>query len=432
VNARRSFGFLDHFALWASLGAGLYLMPFGALLVPALSIEQAVLATMVAGLLGGLIIAAIAGIASNTGRSTAELLSEPFGGRGRWPIGLLLVARHLLFTLFAVVLIADAAELISERSLGAGLRPVWVTLFAAVGLGLATMGPDRLSVGLRRVGLWLILLVALAISVSAYAEFEIPAYLKRPAAGGWPSFWQATDVMLVFPLLWLPVVADFARKGRESLTAARGSFAGVFVASVWFGTLGILYLPATDSGDIPGFLVGMQLGLGALVLLFVLQIDEIYASAYATVPAFELLGTGTRARLAAAALVVVVSPAALLTHLGDLEGYVLLVAALFIPAFAIVISRACWAVPRPISVPLLAWLAGFLLYQWISPSEIGWWQDAFSFPFEAAGLSFPLSDRVTWLGAAIPSFLLAFAVDLVVPASWRVFPVQRQKQRAAE
>jgi len=432
VNAGRSFGFLDHFALWASLGASLYLMPFGALLVPALSIEQAVLATVVAGLLGGLLIAAIAAIASNTGRSTAELLSEPFGDRGRWPIGLLLVARHVLFTLFALVLMADAAELISERSLGVGLRPVWVALFAAVGLGLATMGPDRVSVGLRRAGLWLVLLVALAISVSAYAEFEIPAYLKRPAAGGWPSFWQATDVMLVFPLLWLPVVADFARKGRESRSAARGSFAGVFVASMWFGTLGILYLPATDSGDISGFLVGMQLGLGALALLFVLQTDEIYANAYATVPAFEFLGAGTRARLAATALVVVVSPAALLIRLGDLEGYVLIAASVFVPAFAIVISRACWAIPRPISVPLLAWLAGFVLYQWISPGEIGWWQDALRPTFDAVGLSFPLSERVTWLGAAIPSFLLAFAVDLVTPAVSRLLPVQHQKQQAAE
>src|SRR3990172_11669009 len=70
VNGGRSLGFLDHFALWASLGASLYLMPFGALLVPALSIEQALLATVVAGLLGGLLIASIGAIASHTRRST--------------------------------------------------------------------------------------------------------------------------------------------------------------------------------------------------------------------------------------------------------------------------------------------------------------------------------------------------------------------------
>ena len=159
-------------------------MPFAALLVPALSIEQAVLATMVAGLIGGLLIASIAAIAANTGRSTAELLAEPFGDRGRWPVALLLMTRHLLFAIFALAVIADSAQLISERSLGVGLRGVWVVLFGAVGLALVLAGPERVSVGMRRAGLWLVLLVAVAISVSAYAEFEIPSYLQRPSAGG--------------------------------------------------------------------------------------------------------------------------------------------------------------------------------------------------------------------------------------------------------
>ena len=127
MNGERKFGFLDHFALWAGLGASLYLMPFGALLVPALSIEQAILAAALAGLIGGLLIAAIAGIAASSGRSTVELLSAPFGEEGRWPVGVLLMARHLVFAVFALVLITDSAELISERSLGAeaqhGLGP---------------------------------------------------------------------------------------------------------------------------------------------------------------------------------------------------------------------------------------------------------------------------------------------------------------------
>lgn len=431
MTSRRSFGFLDHFALWASLGASLYLMPFAALLVPALSIEQAILATMVAGLIGGLLIASIAAIAANTGRSTAELLTEPFGDRGRWPVALLLMTRHLLFAIFALAVIADSAQLISERSLGVGLRGVWVVIFGAAGLALVLVGPERVSAGMRRAGLWLVLLVAVAVSASAYAEFEIPSYLTRPAAGGWPSFWQATDVMLIFPLLWLPVVADFARFGRDSRSAARGSFAGVFVASIWFGVLGILYLPATSSGDIPGFLVGMQLGLGALGLLFLLQIDEVYANTYATVPAIESVGAGARARFAPAFTIAAAIPAATLLHVGDLEGYVLLVASVFIPAFAVVIARALWPATRPQEVALPAWLAGFLLYQWIMPADIGWWRDGLDLASGLAGVPFPLSDHVTWLGAAVPAFLLTFGIDLFAPAVARLLRAQQRADVAA-
>lgn len=430
MTKERRFGFLDHFALWASLGSSLYLMPFGALLVPALSIEQAVLATMLAGLIGGLLIASVAAVAAASGRSTAELLAAPFGDRGHRPVAVLLVVRHLLFAIFALVLVTDSAELISERSLGTGLRPLWAGLFGAAGLALALAGPGRVSTGMRRAGLWLVLLVALAVSASAYAEFEIPSYLRRPAAGGWPSFWQATDIMLIFPLLWLPVVADFARFGRDSRSAARGSFAGVFVASIWFGVLGILYLPATESGDIPGFLVGMQLGLGALVLLFLLQADEIYVSVYASMPAIESLGAGAFARFAPAALLAVAVPVAMLLNVADLEGYVLLLAAVFVPAFAVVLAHSLRPERGPAVVPVVAWICGFVLYQWITPTEIGWWQDALSAPFDALGLPFALSDDVTWLGAAIPAFLVAFGIDLLIPPVMRVFSARPRVPQA--
>jgi purine-cytosine permease-like protein len=226
--------------------------------------------------------------------------------------------------------------------------------------------------------------------------------------------------LLIFPLLWLPVVADFARFGRNPWPTARGTFTGVFVASAWFGILGLLYLPATDSGDIPGFVVGMQLGLGALALLLILQADEIYASAYATFPVLESLGAGRLARILAALLVVIASAAAVQLHVGDLEGYVVLAGSVFVPAFAIVIARSVWAAPRSPLVPALAWVCGFALYQWISPAGIGWWRDALDSMFETAGQPFPLTDEATWLGAAVPSFLLAFALDMLGPALTRL------------
>jgi purine-cytosine permease-like protein len=431
VNSARKFGFLDHFALWASLGASLYLMPFGALLVPALSIEQAVLATILAGTLGGLLIAVVAALAASSGQSTAEMLDAPFGNKATWPIATLLIVRHLLFAVFALVLIADSAELISERALGSGLRPLWVALFGIAVVGLALAGPVRVFTGMRRVGLWMILLVAVAVAVSAYTEFEIPSYLRRPAVGGWPSFWQATDIMLIFPLLWLPVVADFARLGRDSVAAARGSFAGVLGASIWFGVLGILYLPATDSGDIPGFLVGMQLGLGALALVFLLQTDEVYVSSHATIAVLESLGAGAWARFAPALLLVIALPATLLWHVADLEGYVLLAAAVFVPAFAVALAHAFISRPRTPVVSAVAWCCGFIVYQWITPAEIGWWQDVFRSPFDALGLPFALSDEATWLGAAVPSFMVALCIDLLVSPVARALSLRKPAPQSA-
>ena len=105
----------------------------------------------------------------------------------------------------------------------------------------------------------------------------------------------------------------------------------------------------------------------------------------------------------------------MLLNVADLEGYLLLVAALFVPAFAVVLAHALRPERGPAAVPAVAWACGFVLYQWITPAEIGWWQDGLSAPFDALGLPFPLSDDVTWLGAAVPAFLLAFWIDLLLP-----------------
>ena len=407
------FGFFDNFALWATLCATLYLMPFGALLVPALSIEQAIVAALIAGLLSGLLLAAIAALASRTGNSTAQLLAEPFGQRSRWPVALLLLARHALFAAFALILIADAAEVVGERAVGVDLRPIWVLLFAAAGFALVVAGPRRVATILRRGGIWLVLLVAVGVAASAYMEFEIPSYLRRPAVGGWPSIWQAIDVMLIVPLLWLPVVADFGRLGRKPGAVANGTFVGVFLMVAWFGMLGIIYLPATESGDIPGFVVGMELSLGAIVLLFLLQADEVYASLYAAVPTLESIGVRGDARLAGVVPLLVAIPAALFLSIGDLEPYLLLASAAFIPAFGVVIAHALWPAQRSAAPAVVAVIAGFVAYQWISPADIAWWQDVIEEPFALIALPFPLGDEASWLGAAIPSFVIAFAIQLL-------------------
>lgn len=417
----RNFGLLEHFALWATLSAGLYIMPFGSQLVPAMSIERAVLAAAVAAFIAGLLIAAIATAAARNGSTTLDLIAAPFGGCASVPLALLLLVRNVAFAAFALSFMAEAASVVSDRATGEALRPVWVMAFGLLAGILVRLGPEFV-VGkvLKRAGLWIVLLLAVVIAGSAYMEFEVPAYLKRPAVGGWPSFWQGVDIMLVVPLLWLPVVADFARFGKDTRSACMGSFLGVFVMTLWFGALGIVYLPAVESGDISGFVVGMNMSLGAAVLLFLLQGDEVFASGVSAENALNALPLPRIARsapalLVIAAAVVVALPADLLRA----EGTFLLLGSLFVPLFGVVIADQLVAREgsRFAPVPLLAWATGFLAYHWISPPEAQWWLDVTEWLFaDTLGLPFPLTDEVTWLGAAIPSFLAAFAVQLALAA----------------
>ncbi len=414
----RSFGFLDHAALWGSLGLTLYIMPYGSLLVPALSLEQAFLAVVVAAILGALLLAAVAAIAAHSGLPTVGLLGQFFGERASPLVATLLLARNVVWAAFALSLIADSAELVSNRALGAGLRPLWVVSFGLIALVLAAAGPQFVvSKALWRAGLWLALLVAAVVTLSAYREFGLPTYLQRPAVGGWPSFWQAVDVMLIVPLLWLPVVADYARLDRSAARAFGGSFAGFFVATVWLGFLGVVYLPALETGDVAGFVVGMQVGLAALVLLLLLQADEVFANVHSAGVALRaLLPLADRA--SALALGSLVIALALPFDFLEFEGSLLLFASLFVPLFGVLMADQILgrhAAERAVAPPVLAaWALGFLLYHWISPADVGWWRDALGWLFaDALRLPFPLTDEVTWLGAGVPSFLAGFLAHLI-------------------
>jgi len=416
---QRTFGLLDHMALWGSLGITLYIMPFGSLIVPALSLEQAFLAAVVAALLGGLIVAGVAAIAAHSGLSTVELLAQLLGRRSTPFLGTLLLVRNVVWAALALSLIANSAELVSERGLGAGLRPLWVVVFGTIGLALVAAGPQfTVRKLLRRAGLWLALLLAAGVTLSAYMEYEFPAYLRRPAVGGWPSFWQAVDVMLIVPLLWLPLVADYARWGKSVGSSFSGTFLGLFVATAWLGFLGVAYLPAVETGDISGFVVGMQLGLAALVILLLLQADDVFANVHSAGVALGSVWPAARRAgflipgLAALAL-------ALAFDFLEFERTLLLLASLFVPLFGVLMADFVQTrgTVQPAAAPsaLTAWALGFLLYHWISPTEVGWWQDAMSWLFaDALHLPFPLTDEVTSLGAAIPSFLAGFAIHFVV------------------
>jgi len=414
---QRTFGFLEHAALWGSLGISLYVMPFGSLLAPALSLKEALAAVVVAAILGGLLLAAVAAIAAHSGLSTAGLLGRLFGERASPLIAALLLVRNVAWAAFALSLIADAAELVSDRALGAGARPLWVIVFGLAGLVLAAAGPEFvIRKLLRRAGLWLALLVAAAVTLSAYLEFGVPAYLQRPAVGGWPSFWQAVDVMLVVPLLWLPLVADYARLGRTLGGAFSGSFAGMFAGTAWMGILGVVYLPAVESGDVAGFVVGMKLGLAALVLILLLQVDEVFAGVHSAGVALRSvlpIGPKVGALVLGCLVIALVLPFDLL----DVEGSLLLLATLFVPLFGVLLADQLFARPDARSAApsaLAAWALGFLLYHWISPPDAGWWQDAMSRLFaDLLHLPFPLTDEVTWLGAAIPAFLAGFVLHAV-------------------
>jgi NCS1 family nucleobase:cation symporter-1 len=404
----RTLGLLDNAALWGNLGFSLLLMVTGAFLVPALGLGEAFLAILIGAVIGNLMLATAAVIGADSGLPTMALLRAPLGIRGSYAASLLALARNVAWGTFALMVMGEGAVGLS-RHLGFEGRAIWIILFGVLGM----------------------LLAGLLITYSAFASSGIPDLMRRPAVGGWPSFWQGVDMVVALPIAWLPLVADYSRFSRGARNAFLGTFGGFFLATVWFTMLGVLYVPTISSSDVLGFILVIPFGVLAFLILLVTETDETFASVYSASLSLQNLAPWLNQRRVTLVIGVFCTALALGVAFIHYENFLLLLGSVFVPLFGILAAdhfllrrRATpsddalhqnggrfWYRGGVNAPALVIWLAGFLLYNWISPGTLSWWVDGMEGFFHGLlRLPFPLDEKVSWLSASIPAFLFSFVL----------------------
>ena len=103
---------------------------------------------------------------------------------------------------------------------------------------------------------------------------------------------------------------------------------------------------------------------------------------------------------------------ALVIDLRNYQPFLYLLGSFFVPLFGVLLAD--WLLAgrhydrdRRVRAPevrvemIVAWLAGFCLYQWLAPVGPGWWTDLVAHTHPHA---------LPWGGASLPSFAAAFAL----------------------
>ncbi|MCH8900755.1 MAG: hypothetical protein IIC88_00475 [Chloroflexi bacterium] len=433
ADADRPLGTLGHLALWANLGTGLYLLVVGAWLVPALSIPQAIVATVIGAALGSAMVAAAVRLGAAENRPGVVLHRTALGESGANLYGVLASFRHLAWGAVQLAIAAEVAAVVMARQGLGGGRPLWAAIFGALVLLMVLAGPSSV---IRR---WLVpsvaltLLIAVVFAYSAWSDFGISAMLKREPTGGWPDMTGAVDIVAAVALISLPVATDLGRLGTAR-RAGRAAFAGLAGMTVWFVLLGVLFVPAVDGHDLAGFLLATPAGALALVLLVVLELDGAFVSLYAL--SSTVRGWVPKADVALPAAVGGAAVFALGGALLDPFNYgdtLLLLGAAFAPLLGVLLAvrlvRRWWfrvtektrlrpdgrleitsgSISPPVLGGAFAWGLGFLLYNWAAPLEIPGWTAAMSVLFQDV-LRLPFPAGVPGLSATALGFAAAFVV----------------------
>lgn len=414
--AERVFGMHDHMALWFSLGVGLLVMQVGAYLLPALSPPQAVLAIVVGSMLGAGLLGWMAKIACDTGLSSSALMTHVYGRQfAKLPIFLNLV-QLVGWGTFELVIMRDASVAIGRQSgvMAASYWPVAITLMWGAAIALLISGSMLKLVRqiIARVALPLVV-----VSLLWLTWYFVGLALEQ----GWQSLWQrkgeggmgwlpTMDLVIAMPISWLPLVADYARHGRDGRSAMRGTWLGFAIANIWCYGLGVLVTLTLPSQDLVTALLLAQGGLIALTLIMLDEVDNAYGDVYSgAMSAHSIYPTWSLRRwglLITAGCVVL----ALVLPMHSIEPFLLLLSSVFVPLFGVILGRLAW---QPASERLAQaphWMAQAKHAHW---PAVGLW---------LAGIALyhcmPLIS--THAGSALPTLLACFVLARCLPRAKHV------------
>ncbi|MFN8222980.1 MAG: cytosine permease [Gaiellales bacterium] len=416
----RTLSGFDLALLWANLGVSLLVIVAGAILVPALSLPHALVAIVVGCLVGNLMLAVAALIGAQAGVPAMVLLRRPLGQRGSYLPTVLNVIQCVGWTVFELVVIATAAAALSDELVGLEGRWLWTLTFGALALGFGLLGPiGVVRTVLRRAAVWVVPLAVGYLGWWALTGDGLGRAWRAEDEGGLTTL-QAIDLVVAVTVSWVPLAADYTRFARSPRSAFWASGLGYFVPDVLLLALGAVALLTRDLADpaaLPAAIAGG--GIVALLALFALTVgetDEAFANAYSGAVSLQNLFPALPQRALVVATTLLGIGGALILELTDFQGFLYLLGSFFVPLFAVLLAdwlaRGRRYAPGDmiavgVDAPAIgAWLAGFVAYQWLSPTGPGWWVE------QVQRLHPP-----GWtIGATLPSFCVSFALGLLAVA----------------
>jgi putative hydroxymethylpyrimidine transporter CytX len=438
----RPLGLLDQGVLWLSMGASLLIAAAAVFVLfplpgsPPLSIAAAVTVVVVGVLAGSTLLSLAAGIGARTGAPAMAMLRGLLGRRTSYLPTTLNLFQCFGWAAVEIFVIAAVATALT----GPGWRPFWVVVagVTATVMAVRPLGMVRL---IRRYLGWLVLVSTVVLLVGLLRS-GIPA----SPGGGWSGFWVSFDVVVALPVSWIPLAADYTRHARTPRIAMVGAFGGYSLSSIAFfllGLLSVLTVAGLDQQVTPtGFavgLIGLPLGGLALVVLLLDEVDKAFANVYSSAMSTQNLVPRVDRRVLAVGIGTVATLAALLADLEQYESFLLLIGAVFVP-LGVVLITDFYLVRRvvlgrvgygyDVAEPgrgrwllLLPWLAGFVVYQLVSPGLVDGWAQWWTSVRDGLGVVPP-----SWLSASVAAAVVAFVATVVVGGALAV-RLRRRRDR---
>ena len=411
----RVLGLVDTMLLWGNLSVSLLVIVLGAVLVPALSLKQALLAIVIGAVAGNLLLGLAALIGADARVPGMVVLRAPLGRRGSYVPTVVNVAQNLGWSTFELIVISTAAAALSKKVFGFEARWAWALLFGCVAVALALLGPiGFVRRYVRKFAVWAVAASMVYLTWWALDKSDLHGFWHASGAGGL-SLGSGIDVVIGSIVSWTPLAADYTRFSRDRRSAFWGASVGYLIPTIWcfgLGTLLVLARNISDAADVPAAVAaGGAVSAFALLALTVDESDEAFADIYSTAVSIQNVLPRVSQRLLIVLVSATATGLAVAIDLRNYQTFLLLLGSVFVPLFGVLLADWLRAGARYREGDifgargwrpdqLAAWIAGFALYQWLSPQGPSWWTDLVAHLHPG---------HATWT-ASLPSFAAAFVL----------------------
>jgi len=403
--SERVFTGFSHTSLWFSLGVGLLVIQIGAYLVPAMGTQDALLAILLGSLLGSGLVAWVAKLGCDTGLSSAGLMHQVYGsGFAKLPI-VLNVIQLVGWTSFELVIMREGTLAMGEQHMGwSGNYLVMATVFwgSILTLLMASSMLGLVRHFVSRFGLPLVVMSLAWLTwqfLGVLQTQDVSAFWNRSGNNSM-GFLSAIDLVIAMPVSWLPLVADYARHGKNSRTAMSATWLGYALANIWCYSLGVLVVSVSSpDSNLVSTLLLAQGGLLALGLILIDELDNAYGDVYSASLNSHSLFSRWSIKQWGLLIAVVCTLLAIVLPMHSLEPFLLMLSSVFIPLYGVILGRAGRAPAANASrsiylLPALVWLIGIAVFH-LSAQFTPQWGSAL--PSLAVSLS------LAWLTRANPA-----------------------------
>jgi NCS1 family nucleobase:cation symporter-1 len=408
-NQRTLNGF-DFFLLWAGAAVSLAEIWAGGILAP-MGYLTAILIILLGHIIGNTPMALGGIIGSTWGIPTMVSTRLAFGVRGSYIPALLNIFQLIGWTAVMVWIGGQTAATFTQGSTFYTPR-FWIVMLGVVTTLWALVG-HRFWKWLHRIAVSALVILCIMMTYVVFKEYGISQLLEIRSTSDLP-FMVGLDYVIIMPISWLPLVCDYSRYAKKDSGSFWGTWIGYFIVSSWMYFIGLSAALATKSPTPESMVLELMVSFGLIVPAMIIVLFstftttflDIYSTAVSALNIYAKLGEKKGVIFGGAigtiiALIFVDYPGTYV-HFLEYIGFV------FCPLFGIVLADYFFTKKRTVLTDDLFNKGAYWYTKGINWIAICCWV--------VGAVAFWLG-RYVQIGGAIPSFLVAALIYLIVTNS---------------